>query len=233
MPKMKMHRKSTSIDMTAMCDVAFLLLSFFIFTAKFKKSEEVAISTPNSVSTDSLATKNKLNVYCNIAPDGKLLIGMEDEKYMADYGKILTNTIKGVRPDFALTDVQLEAFGKKTAVGMDYNELKNYLTSLGTNQIIEAQKGIPIMDSTNNQLNIWIDAMSKMYSDSLVRRPDLGLNIFIKADRETPFEVVDKVLETFVKKGQDQFKLVTTPEDAPVGTALYYKNRGIAPPKDL
>ena len=29
MPKVKMPRKSTLIDMTAMCDVAFLLLTFF------------------------------------------------------------------------------------------------------------------------------------------------------------------------------------------------------------
>ena len=30
MPKVKLPRKSTIVDMTAMCDVAFLLLSFFI-----------------------------------------------------------------------------------------------------------------------------------------------------------------------------------------------------------
>ena len=29
MPKVKIPRKSTAVDMTAMCDVAFLLLSFF------------------------------------------------------------------------------------------------------------------------------------------------------------------------------------------------------------
>ena len=30
MAKVKMSKKATSIDMTAMCDVAFLLLTFFI-----------------------------------------------------------------------------------------------------------------------------------------------------------------------------------------------------------
>ncbi|MFM7710399.1 MAG: biopolymer transporter ExbD, partial [Ferruginibacter sp.] len=34
MPKIKIPRKSTNIDMTAMCDVAFLLLSFFILATK-------------------------------------------------------------------------------------------------------------------------------------------------------------------------------------------------------
>src|SRR6185437_2717076 len=36
MPRVKVARKSTAIDMTAMCDVAFLLLTFFILTAKPK-----------------------------------------------------------------------------------------------------------------------------------------------------------------------------------------------------
>ncbi|MEY4291989.1 MAG: hypothetical protein RIQ61_366, partial [Bacteroidota bacterium] len=30
MPKVKIPRKSTVVDMTAMCDVAFLLLTFFM-----------------------------------------------------------------------------------------------------------------------------------------------------------------------------------------------------------
>jgi biopolymer transport protein ExbD len=36
MARIKVPRKSTAIDMTAMCDVAFLLLTFFILTAKAK-----------------------------------------------------------------------------------------------------------------------------------------------------------------------------------------------------
>ena len=50
MPRPKIARKSTTVDMTAMCDVAFLLLSFFILTTKFKPSEAVPIETPTSVS---------------------------------------------------------------------------------------------------------------------------------------------------------------------------------------
>jgi biopolymer transport protein ExbD len=34
MPKIKVKRKGTWIDMTAMTDVAFLLLTFFMLTAK-------------------------------------------------------------------------------------------------------------------------------------------------------------------------------------------------------
>ena len=51
MGRAKIPRKSTNIDMTAMCDVAFLLLSFFILATKTKPPEAVAVVPPNSVST--------------------------------------------------------------------------------------------------------------------------------------------------------------------------------------
>ena len=48
MPKVKLPRKNTSIDMTAMCDVSFLLLTFFMLTSKFRPAEAVPIDIPNS-----------------------------------------------------------------------------------------------------------------------------------------------------------------------------------------
>lgn len=48
MAKVKMQKKAASIDMTAMCDVAFLLLTFFILTATAKQPEPLEVQTPNS-----------------------------------------------------------------------------------------------------------------------------------------------------------------------------------------
>ena len=50
MPKVKIPRKSTVVDMTAMCDVAFLLLTFFMLATKFKPDEPVVVKTPSSIS---------------------------------------------------------------------------------------------------------------------------------------------------------------------------------------
>jgi biopolymer transport protein ExbD len=50
MSKHKLPRKSTHIDMTAMCDVAFLLLTFFMLATKFKPDEPVVVKTPSSTS---------------------------------------------------------------------------------------------------------------------------------------------------------------------------------------
>src|SRR5205085_11232075 len=61
MPKVKIPRKSTNIDMTAMCDVAFLLLSFFILATKTKPTEVLTVAPPASISS-------------KIAPDKAILI---------------------------------------------------------------------------------------------------------------------------------------------------------------
>ena len=44
----KTSKKAASIDMTAMCDVAFLLLTFFILTATAKIPEALPVDTPAS-----------------------------------------------------------------------------------------------------------------------------------------------------------------------------------------
>ena len=48
MARIKIPRKSTAIDMTAMCDVAFLLLTFFILTAKLRQEDPLRVDVPGA-----------------------------------------------------------------------------------------------------------------------------------------------------------------------------------------
>lgn len=54
MAKVKMSKNAASIDMTAMCDVAFLLLTFFILTATAKVPEPITVDTPSSTNKTKL-----------------------------------------------------------------------------------------------------------------------------------------------------------------------------------
>src|SRR6478736_1044804 len=78
MARPKIARKSTAIDMTAMCDVAFLLLSFFILTTKFKPSEAVPVNTPTSVANKIAPETNVLLISLN--KDGKVFLSVGDSK---------------------------------------------------------------------------------------------------------------------------------------------------------
>ncbi len=48
MPAVKKKRMSIAIDMTPLVDVAFLLLTFFMLTTKFKPMEDVVVTLPAS-----------------------------------------------------------------------------------------------------------------------------------------------------------------------------------------
>ena len=58
--------------MTAMCDVAFLLLSFFILATKFKPPEALSVVTPNSVSSKVAPDKNVVLV--TLDKDGTIYV---------------------------------------------------------------------------------------------------------------------------------------------------------------
>ena len=58
MAKLKMKRVGVAQDMTPMVDVAFLLLTFFLLTTKFKADEAVPIELPSSNVSIKLPTSN-------------------------------------------------------------------------------------------------------------------------------------------------------------------------------
>ena len=78
MPKVKVPRKSTAQDMTAMCDVAFLLLSFFMLTSNFTQKEPVVVDTPSSISEIKIPETNIMMVLLNT--EGKVFWGIDKQE---------------------------------------------------------------------------------------------------------------------------------------------------------
>ena len=69
MARIKPKRHGVVTDMTAMCDVTFLLLTFFIMTTQFKKPDVEQIKPPSSISEKLLPDASLMTV--NATPDGK------------------------------------------------------------------------------------------------------------------------------------------------------------------
>ena len=78
MGKVKIKRKSTLIDMTAMSDVTVLLLTFFMLTSTFLQKEPITVITPSSVSEIKVPTANLVTVL--VAPKGNVFISLAGDK---------------------------------------------------------------------------------------------------------------------------------------------------------
>ena len=82
MAKHQMPKKSTNVDMTAMCDVAFLLLTFFMLATQFKPDEPVTVTTPNSISEIPLPDADIMMI--TVDPDGRIFFSIDDQKVRKD-----------------------------------------------------------------------------------------------------------------------------------------------------
>jgi biopolymer transport protein ExbD len=84
MAKLKMSKKAASIDMTAMCDVAFLLLTFFILTATAKHPEPLPVQTPASTVLTKLPETGLVTITVGRSNVGQsVFFGMKDRDVRA------------------------------------------------------------------------------------------------------------------------------------------------------
>ena len=220
MPKVKLPRKSTTVDMTAMCDVAFLLLSFFIFTAKFKENKSVEVNTPTSVSTTPIDSKNSINV--SIDQEGKVYIGINpDDRRKELAAKLNTSAALG------LSDAEVKAFAGQPEIGVPLEKMKSYLGAKAADPGSKVvQDGIPT-DSASGQLARWISVSKEMFPSA-----EDSLAIFLRVDNKSKFTVTQAVIDAFRKTNTFKFKLVTAPEDVPINSELWVERRKHGVEKD-
>ena len=64
--------------MTAMCDVAFLLLTFFMLTSNFTNKEAAVVHAPSSISEIKIPERNIMLVL--VDANGKLFFGIDGQE---------------------------------------------------------------------------------------------------------------------------------------------------------
>jgi len=207
MARPKIPRKSTSVDMTAMCDVAFLLLSFFILTTKFKPEEAVTVNTPSSVSSKAAPDKDVTLV--TITKDGKAFLSLDNEEVKDDMIKQLAT--KGV-------NVDANQFKKASFFGTAIGQLPSFLALPEDKMKGDMLPGIPIQDTANNELTEWMRMVVTAHAST-----NNKLNLIVKGDNLAKYPQFKNVITAFKKNDQFKFQMVTNPEGVPTGTDLWKK----------
>ncbi|MEO6488622.1 MAG: biopolymer transporter ExbD [Ferruginibacter sp.] len=213
MPKVKIPRKSTNIDMTAMCDVAFLLLSFFILATKQKPPEVLAVATPSSVSAKAVPDKS---IIITLTKDGRAFLMLGDDTKKEEILKNI-NTTRGLN----LTPTEITKLNKVEFIGFPLNQIKGSL-ALATQVPADKLPGIPI-DSTNNEMIDWMRSVSNVYAGG--DQSKLEQMLLVKGDNAALYPSFKSIKEAFKKTDIYKFRIVTNGETVPLGSELYLKNK--------
>lgn len=199
MPKVKAKRQSVSLDMTAMCDVAFLLLTFFMLTAKFKPEEAVTITPPSSVSEKKLPNGEILTV--SVGPDGGIYLGTDD----ANAKKVMLERMAN-RMGIAITPKMQKNYDASELVGYPAGAMRQILNMTPSEaKAGKLLKGIPC-DSANNELFLWV---------SYAKIANPALKVAIKGDANSNYKVFNQIVGTLQEQNINVFQLVTSPEGKP------------------
>lgn len=209
MPRIKVPRKSTSVDMTAMCDVAFLLLSFFILTTKFKPSEALAVTTPNSVA-NLVAPSNDV-VLVTIDKEGKVFLSLSEDAPRRE----IIETVNEQK-NLGLTDAEVASFERAQFVGVPFSKLKSFLRLPQEQQLLQ-KEGIPVRDTLNNELTVWMQAAFTAFQGK-------KMNLLLKGDNDSKYPSFQGVITAFKKNDLMKFQMVTNPEGVPEGSELFKAN---------
>ena len=216
MSRPKIARKSTSVDMTAMCDVAFLLLSFFILTAKPKPSSAVNVTTPSSVSSKKAPEKDVILI--TIDKDGKVFLSSGDNAADKEKKQSIINSLNQSN-NLGLSGGEIQALTNQPVVGVPLANLKQQAT-LKPEQISQKTlPGIPVKDTANNELTKWMRAVTDVYTGTKV-------NLLLKGDNLAKYPFFKNVITAFKKNDLLKFQMVTEPESVPTGTLLYKQGGG-------
>ncbi|MBP3228871.1 MAG: biopolymer transporter ExbD [Bacteroidaceae bacterium] len=197
MGRFKVKKQDTFIDMTPMSDVMVLLLTFFMLTATFVKDEPVKVVAPGSVSEIKIPESNLLTIF--VQKNGKVFMNMDSPKSMERLAKEMKKS-HGLR----LTNEQTKEFIQVPMFGSSKSQLASWLKleSAERNSYLNdnPKAGIPC-DSINDELKDWVGAARAACGE------DMG--IAIKADKNTSYAVIKKVMDSLRSIHENRYNLIT------------------------
>ncbi len=229
MGKVKIKRKSTLIDMTAMSDVTVLLLTFFMLTSTFLQKEPTIVYTPSSVSEEKVPMNNLVTVLVSSADksdklddptvtEGKLFISFTGD---AD-STLSSQVIRGMMLDEAVAIYNEQHKNNRiTLSDQQKNEFRN------TNMI-----GVPF-SALPQVLSMSVSERDKFLGD--LSNPMVGIPIDVNKNREgrlNDFQVWLKAIYNVAQRiNNEQVEGLSAEERAQLSnlyTALMRKGQGIA-----
>ncbi len=216
MPKIKLPTKSPHIDMTPMVDLFSVVLTFLMLTTTMRQPEPAPVDTPYSSSEKPTPDFNRMTLL--LSKDNKVFLNFDNfsalgqDTSLAFRPKILVEMGKRYNIDFTAAE-QAEFKKIPSSMGVPILKMKDYLATKDNKGRSAYETGIPI-DSTDNQLANWI---------LCTRTVNPNIQVCLKGDSQTGFELVQKVLDIFTDRNVFKFSLITSLEAVKINIAEIQK----------
>lgn len=197
MGKVKLKKQDIWIDMTPMSDVMVLLLCFFMLTSTFTKPEPVKVVEPQSVAEIKVPEKDVLNIL--VDKEGKVFMNMDNQFQLGDVAMDVTDKFGKT-----LTKTQLANFKSDPMFGAPISVIQDFLNleeSARREQLKEL--GIPLdsIDGGKSEFQEWVKSARGVNSD---------IKVAIKADRETPYKIIKRVMNELQDIDENRYYLITS-----------------------
>jgi biopolymer transport protein ExbD len=201
MPRIKVPRKSTAIDMTAMCDVAFLLLTFFILTATARQPEPLPVDTPASTVKIKLPDTDIATLTVG---QGKVFFGIPGQD-------IRRNLLEKMGEAYGIqfSEEEKKRFSVMESFGVPIGNLKQIIAMQGEERNKEGlQPGIPV-DSVGvrpSELHQWV-YQARLATKELHNE---DMRVSIKGDANEKIPEIQKVIDILQSQNVNKFSLITS-----------------------
>jgi biopolymer transport protein ExbD len=196
----KTQKKAGAIDMTAMCDVAFLLLTFFILTATAKQPEPLAVDTPSSTVQTKLPETGLATLTVG---KGKVFFGLVDRDI-----RVRTLELMAQEYGISFSDEEKARFSLIDGFGVPIGNLKQIIKMTSSERNAEGlQPGIPMdsIDKKKDELSRWI--FNARSASAELKNTDM--KFAIKGDAKLEYPAIKKVMDVLQDQDVNSFNLVT------------------------
>lgn len=201
MARAKVKRQSTIVDMTAMCDVAFLLLTFFVMTSTARQPEALPVDTPASV-TQVKIPDDKLGMI-TVGGGGKLFFGVRGPEIR---GRMLD--LMSEKYNMQFSEEEKARFVLMDEFGVPIGNLKQLIEmDMNDRAAPGLQPGIPsdTTDNLSNEMYHWIHSART----ATAQVHDEQMRVSIKGDANEKYPDIKKVIDILQDQGLNRFSLIT------------------------
>ena len=113
-------------------------------------------------------------------------------------------------------NMNVAAFKKACFYGAPFSSMASFLSLPEEQRKGDKLPGITVLDSTDNQMNVWMRAIKDAYLGS-------KMNLLVKGDNAAKYPAFKAVIDAFKKNDELKFQMITNPESVPAGTELWKK----------